>query len=302
MRHGQTRFIVGFLALPLLLYVVFVISPYLQAVQISFTDWTGYTSERNFIGFDNYIALFQDQIFLGALGNNLIFLLIMPPVVVGLALFLATITSIAGGKQGRVGPIQGSKFYQIVFFFPQILPVVMVAILFQFAFNPRIGIVNGFLSETGLGHLTRSWLGDPGTALWAVMSVMIWAGVGFYVVLFTAAIQAIPKDYFEAAQLDGAGRFRTFFHVTLPMLRETVQTGWVFVGMGALDMFTLVAVLTPDGGPSGSTEVISTYMQRVAFLEGRFGYGAAIGVALCLITLLFALATFRLTRRERLEY
>lgn len=302
MKHGRTAFITLFLTLPLALYGVFVLYPYIQGVVVSFTDWSGYSQEREFIGFDNYVELIGDERFWSALSHNVLFLVVLPPVTLGLALVFAALTSIAGGKGGRVGPIAGSSWYRAIFFFPNILPVVMSLVLWQFIFNPRIGLLNGFLSAVGLEEWSQSWLGDPATAPWSILGVLVWGQVGFYYILFSAAMQGIPKDYFEAAQLDGVGRFRMFWSITLPMMLQTIQVAWVYIGMFALDMFVTVAVLTPDGGPSGSTDVIATYMQRLAFGAGRFGYSATIGVVLTLLTLLFAFITFRVTRRERVEY
>lgn len=302
MTQGRTRFVTLFLSLPLLLFGVFVLYPYAQGVVISFTDWSGYSRDREFIGFDNYVELMGDERFWSALAHNAFFLVVMPPVTLGIAMVLAALTSVAGGRGGRVGPVTGSKWYSAVFFFPNILPIVMSLVLWQFIFNPRIGLLNGLLEVVGLDGWARAWLGDPGTASWAILGVLAWGQIGFYYVLFSAAIQGIPRDYFEAAQLDGVGRVRMFRSITLPMMLQTVQVAWIYIGMFALDMFVTVAVLTPDGGPSGSTEVIATYMQRLAFAGGRFGYAATIGVVLTLITLLFALLTFRVTRRERLEY
>lgn len=302
MKHGRTRFIAIFLALPLLLFGVFVLYPYAQGVVMSFTDWSGYSGEKEFIGFANYVELVGDARFWSALSHNAIYLVVLPPLTLGLALFFAVLTSIGGGRGGRVGPIAGSGIYRAIFFFPNILPIVMALVLWQFVFNPRIGLLNGVLEAVGLGHLAQSWLGDPNTAPWAILGVLIWGQVGFYYVLFSASIQGIPREYFEAAQLDGIGRIRMFWSITLPMMLQTIQVAWIYIGMFALDMFVTVAVLTPGGGPSGSTEVIATYMQRLAFSSGRFGYSATIGVVLTVLTLVFAFITFRLTRRERLEY
>lgn len=302
MKHGRTRFLTIFLAVPLLLYAVFVLYPYVQGVVVSFYDWSGFSQDREFVGFENYIELATDSEFWGALLHNGIYLLVLPPVTLGIAFFFAAVTNIAGGRNGRVGPIAGSKFYSAIYFFPNILPLVMSLVLWQFIFNPRIGLLNSGLEAIGLDGWTRAWLGDPGTARWAILSVLVWGGMGFYYILFSAAMGGIPREYFEAAQLDGAGRFRMFRTVTLPMVRDTVQVAWIYIGMFALDMFATVAILTPEGGPKGTTEVVATYMERVAFEQGRFGYGATIGVAICVLTLIFAFLTFRFTRSERIEH
>jgi N-acetylglucosamine transport system permease protein len=303
MRYGKYRFIASFLALPLLLYLVFVVSPYLQAIYISMTDWRGFSANRNFIGLGNYVELAGDARFWWAMWHNALLLIAVPVVTLGIALFLATMTTLAGrrGSLGR-GGVSGSRFYQIVFVFPYIVPLVIAGVLFAFFYNPEAGLLNGLLRLAGFDWLTRAWLGDTTFALPAVMAVLIWAFVGFYFVVFSAAMKALPTDVFEAAVLDGAGRVRTFRHITLPMLTDSMKTSYIYLGIMMLDCFTLLQVMLPDGGPDRSTEVVAQYLYRAAFTDGRFGYASAIGVALCLVTLVLAVVVLRMGRRDRVEF
>jgi N-acetylglucosamine transport system permease protein len=303
MRYGKYRFIASFLAVPLILYVVFVVSPYVQAIYISMTDWRGFSAERTFIGLGNYLELAGDGRFWRAMWHNALMLVFVPFVTLGIALFLATMTTLAGrrGSLGR-GGVRGSRFYQIVFVFPHVVPLVIAGVLFAFFYNPEAGLLNGLLRLVGFDWLTRPWLGDTTFALPAVMAVLIWAFVGFYFVVFSAAMKALPNDVFEAAVLDGAGRVRTFRHITLPMLTDSLKTSYIYLGIMMLDGFTLLQVMLPDGGPDGSTEVVAQYLYRSAFTDGRFGYASAIGVALCLVTLVLAVVVLRMGRRDRVEF
>jgi N-acetylglucosamine transport system permease protein len=303
MRYGKYRFIASFLAIPLLLYAVFVVSPYLQAIYISMTDWRGFSANRNFIGFANYAELLGDGRFWRAMWHNALLLIVVPVVTLGIALFLATMTTVAGrrGMIGR-GGVPGSRFYQVVFVFPHVVPIVITGVLFGFFYNPEAGLLNGLLRLVGFDWLTRPWLGDTTFALPAVMAVLIWAFVGFYFVVFSAAMKALPTDVFEAAVLDGAGRVRTFRHITLPMITDSLKTSYIYLGILMLDGFTLLQVMLPDGGPDGSTEVVAQYLYRAAFTDGRFGYASAIGVALCLVTLVLAIVVLRMGRRDRVEF
>ncbi|MCU1662793.1 MAG: transporter permease [Pseudonocardia sp.] len=305
MRHGKYRFIASFLAIPLVLYVVFVVSPYAQAFYISMTDWRGFSGQQNFIGLRNYVDLASDSRFWQAMGHNGLLILVVPLVTIAFALFLAAVTTVAG-RQGAVGRggVRGSRFYQVIFFFPQVVPVVIAGVLFGFFFNPDAGLLNGVLRVVGLGWLARPWLGDPALALPSVMAVLIWGAVGFYYVLFSSAMKSVPPDVFEAAVLDGAGRLRTFWSITLPMIWDSVQVSYIYLGIMVLDGFALLQVMlpVPGGGPDGSTVVVSQYLYETAFTGGRFGYASAIGVALCLVTLLLAVAVMRLTRRQQTEY
>ncbi|GAA0467849.1 sugar ABC transporter permease [Streptomyces stramineus] len=305
MQHGKYRFIVGFLALPLAIYGIFVISPFVQAIYYSFTDWTGLSSDFTLVGFDNYRKMLDDDVFWTSLGHNLLLLLVLPLVTLGLGLFFAFMLNVGGRrrKNAAVAGVRGSGLYKIIYFFPQVLSIAIVALLFQFAYNPNSGALNSFLDAVGLDSVQPDWLGDPGLALWCVMAVMVWSNVGFYVVLFSAGMSSIPRDFYEAALLDGASRVQTFFRITLPLLWDTVQTGWVYMGIMALDAFAVVQIMTVGpGGPDYSTEVLAYFLYTKAFRDGQAGYATALGVALLIVTMIFAGIVMKLGRRERLEY
>jgi len=303
MRHGQYRFIVGFLVLPLALYAVFVISPFAQSFYYSLTNWTGVSPAFEFIGFRNFQNLMDDALFLRALRNNAVLLVVMPVVVILLALFFAFLLNVGGrGSRSGVQGVRGSGFYKLAFFLPQVLSVPVIAVIWAVIFDPTgSGLANSVLRRVGLG--SAGWLSDPNLALYCVLWVLVWGSVGFYLVLFNAAMSSIPRDIFEAAVLDGAGRVSTFFRVTIPLLWDTIQTAWVYLAILALDVYALVAVMTAGpGGPNNSTQVISLQIAQNGFQFGRAGYASAIGVVLFFITLLIAAIMLRATRRERIEY
>lgn len=304
LQHGKYTFIVTFLLVPLVIYGLFVVSPYLQAIYISLTDWTGLTANQKWVGFDNYVKLFNDAQFLVALKNNAILLLVVPAVTVLLGLFFATMLNV--GRRGRSGVegVRGSAVYKIVYFFPQVLSVAIVGVLFKYVFAPTEagGIINGFLRAVGLESWAIPWLGDPDFAFWCVVLVMIWSFVGFYVVLFSAAMQSIPKDIYEAALLDGANRYTTFRHVTLPLVWDTVQVGWVYLAIQAMDAFAFVHIMLGiAGGPSRAGDVLGVALYRTAFNDYRFGQASALGVVLLVLTLIVAVLFLRVARRERVE-
>ncbi|WP_030420675.1 sugar ABC transporter permease [Streptomyces sp. SCSIO 75703] len=308
MQHGKYRFVVGFLAVPLGLYTLFVVWPFVQSIYYSFTDWTGLSPDFRMVGFDNYSRMLDDDIFWKSLLHSVMFALLVPLVTLGLALFLSFMINV-GGRRRRGGPaitgVRGSGFYKIVYFFPQVLSIAIVALLFAFAYNPDSGAVNSLLRGIGLDGVQPLWLGDPDLALWCVMAVLVWSTVGFFVVLFSAGMASIPVELYEAALLDGASRFVTFFRVTLPLLWDTVQSGWVYMGILALgaESFAVVQIMTTGpGGPDYSTTVMVLYVYQKAFRDGQAAYATTIGVALLVVTLAFAAVVMRLGRRERLEY
>jgi N-acetylglucosamine transport system permease protein len=303
MRHGKYPFIVGFLAAPVLLYVVFVVSPYIQAFYISLTDWKGISANPQFVGLENYSRLLDDEVFWAAVRHHGVLLLVMPLVTIVIALFFSFLLNLSGGqKGGQMVGIWGSKFYRVIFFLPQVLAVAIVGLLFQTIYRADdTGVINGLLGKVGIDPV--GWLIDPNIALLSIIGVMVWQAVGFYVVLFSAGMATIPKDVFEAAALDGAGRFTLFFRITLPLLWDTMQVAWVYLGIAAFDAFALVQVLSVDrGGPDNSTTVLPLEIWRTAFSFSKFGYASAMGVALFFMTITFAAITLRVTRRERIEF
>ncbi|WP_433364713.1 carbohydrate ABC transporter permease [Streptosporangium sp. CA-115845] len=303
MRQGKYPFIVGFLAAPVLLYAVFVVSPYIQAFYIAVTNWKGISANPQFIGLENFTRLLDDEVFWAAVRHHGVLLLVMPLVTIVIALFFSFLLNLSGGQRGgRMTGIWGSKVYRVIFFLPQVLAVAIVGVLFQAIYRPDgTGVINSLLGKVGIEPV--GWLIDPDIALLAIIGVMVWQAVGFYVVLFSAGMSSIPKDVFEAAALDGAGRFTLFFRITIPLLWDTMQVAWVYLGIAAFDAFALVQVLSVDrGGPDNATTVLPMEIWRTAFNFSKFGYASAMGVALFFMTITFAALTLRVTRRERIEF
>ncbi|SDZ12216.1 N-acetylglucosamine transport system permease protein [Micromonospora pattaloongensis] len=302
MRHGKYPFIVGFLAAPVAIYVTFVIAPYAQAFYVAMTSWRGVDANPSFVGLQNFERLLQDDVFWTALRHHGVLLLAMPLITIVLALFFAFMLNVGGGgRGGAMTGVWGSKFYRVVFFFPQILAVVIVAVIFGRVYAPdESGLLNATLGAVGLEPLL--FMADPGIALWCVIAVLVWQAVGFYVVLFSAGMASIPKDIYEAATIDGANRVNMFFRVTLPLLWDTLQVAWVYLGIAAFDAFALVWVLSVDrGGPDRATTVLGVEIYRNAFEYSQFGYASAMGVALFFLTITFAALTLRVSRRETIE-
>ncbi|SFC36592.1 carbohydrate ABC transporter permease [Streptomyces aidingensis] len=294
------RFVCWFLAPPLLIYTVLVIWPFLQAFFYAMTDWTGFGGEFSMVWSGNFSRMWRDDAFWDALANSLVLLVLAPVITLALGLFFAYMLN-AGGRHRRsesVGGVRGAAFYKIVYFLPQVLSVAIIAIVWARVFSPRSGLVNTGLEAVGLGSLAQdNWLGGS-WARWVILLVLCWSFVGFYVVLFSAAMAAVPRDIYEAALLDGAGRAATFFRVTFPLTWDTVRTGWIYMGIQALDAFALVIVMVPRGG----FDVLPTYLYLKAFREGQAGYATAVGVVLFLITLVFTLVMMRVGRRDRIEF
>lgn len=295
MNRGKNTLIVSFLALPLALYSVFLLFPYFSSFYFGFTRWTGFSANIKFNGLNNFIKLFADEKFWNALSHNGIALLVLPPVVIGIALFFSFLFT-----QG----LKFARFFRISFFFPQVLSVVIVGVLWGFIYHPTIGILNSVINLLGIDALhSFPWMGDRRTVFGAVLAVVIWQSVGFYMVMFIAAMQTVPQDYYEAARVDGAGPWTLFWGLTVPLIWDTIRTSIVFLAIGAMDLFAIVTVMTNGtGGPSRAADVVPVYLYSKAFSEGQFGYATAMGLVLLIIVLGLSILSLRFTARESFEF
>jgi N-acetylglucosamine transport system permease protein len=306
-RHRLTfdkvSFMAVFLVLPLAIFVIFVMSPFVQALYYAMTDWTGFSPDMRFIGFANFTKLLNDDIFLRSVLNNVLLAIVVPAVTITLALAIASVVTVGGSITGRVRGFRGSGFYRVVSFFPYTVPAIAIGLIWAQVYDPSGGLLNGFLAGIGLDRFEDfPWLGVATTAMPAAMFVIIWSFIGFYTVLFVAAIKAIPVETYEAARLDGAGRFRTALSITIPMIRDNIRTAYMYLGIMSLDAFIYMQALNPNGGPDYSTLTMSQEIYIVAFRKGQFGYATAMGVVLAVVTLLFAGIVFvvdRLTSTRR---
>jgi len=288
---------VVFLGVPVACYIIFVVSPFLQAFYYSLTDWSGFTPERHFTGLSNYRKLFTDDIFLHAMRNSITLVIVLPIVTIVLALILASLVTVGGLSHGPVRGLRNSSFYRVVSFFPYVIPAIIIGIMWSQIYDPSNGILNGALTKLGFHRFeSYPWLGDESTAMIATMFVIVWGLVGFYMVLFVAAIKGVPSELYDSARIDGAGRFRTAVNVTIPLIRDNIQTAYIYMGILALDAFVYMDVLNPGGGPNNSTLVMSQRLFTTAFTKGQFGYACAMGVVLAVITRLFSAVVFLVNR------
>ncbi|WP_422115361.1 carbohydrate ABC transporter permease [Brachybacterium sp. UNK5269] len=306
-------FFLVFLGLPLAVYLMFVVSPFVQSFYYSLTNWSGLSPSMEFIGLANYQRIFADPVFWTSLRNNLVLLIVLPSVTILLAFALAVMVTIGGSTHGGVRGVRGAGFYRVVSFFPYAVPAVITGILFNFIYHPGGGLLNGFLNlllapvnavlglvgAEPVADLGVAWLGDQRFALAAVAFAIIWTFVGFYMVLFVAGIKSIPQEVLEAARIDGAGRLRSAVQIVAPMIRDNVSTALVYMGIFALDAFTFVSVMTPNGGTANSTKVVSLDLYQTAFRDGRFGEASAMGVIMALVTMLVAVLVIWLGRSRK---
>ena len=297
MSMGRRGFVFVTLGIPFVFYAIFVLWPFAQAFVYSLTNWSGFSDTFDFVGISNYRSLVADETFLKAVRNNLLLAIVVPVVTITLALALATMVTVGGSSAGAVRGLARSSFYRIVSFFPYTIPAIVIGLIWSQMFDPSSGLVNALLTGIGLDQFESfAWLGEVTTAMPVTMFVIIWGFVGFYMVLFIAAIKGIPSELYDAARVDGAGRIRMTMMVTLPMVRETIQTAYIYLGILALDAFVYMAALNPSGGPQNSTLTMTQDLFNTAFKKGQFGLASARGVVLAVLTLLFAAIVFLVNR------
>jgi N-acetylglucosamine transport system permease protein len=287
-RPDRVLLLLVFVGLPLTVYSVLVLWPFAQAAAYALTSWNGFTPEKPFVGLQNFVTLFHDDLFRKAVRNTLVLVTVLPVVTLALAFVLALLVTVGGPTHGQVRGLRGASFYRVVSFFPYVVPAVVIGLIWAQVYDPNNGLLNGLLTGAGADHFKAfAWLGREGTAMWATIAVVVWSFAGFYMVLFIAAVRGIPTELFEAARLDGAGRIRTAVSIVIPSIANSLWTAYIYMGIVALDMFVFVAVFNPNGGPRNSTLVVTQEIYSTAFTHGKFGLACAMGVVLAAMTFAF---------------
>ncbi|AST91054.1 ABC transporter permease [Sutcliffiella cohnii] len=284
--YRNSRTAILYIMPALLIVVLMVFLPIVLNLYNSLFRWNSFDAGKVFVGFDYYFKLFKDPIFYTALKNNFLYAVISLIFQVGLGIVLAAIL-----EDKLIRRFQ--PFFRTVFFIPSVISIAVVGLMWQLLYNPEVGLVNGALNAIGLSEWTHSWLGDSKTAIYAVVAVSQWQYTGYMTMLFLIAMQKIPYEYYEAAMIDGASKIRTFFHITLPQIKEMILVGSVITVIGAFKVFDEVYVMT-GGGPGRSTEVLGTMLYRAAFRNDEMGYASTIGTVIFVITLTLSLIQMRM--------
>lgn len=289
--RARAAFITGFLLPATALYVVFVVMPVVQAFAFSLYRWRGISANRTFVGLENFRHLFEDRIVWLALRHNLLLFLGTSVAILAISLALAH----AIGSETRA-----ARFLRSVYLFPQVISLVVVAILWMFILNPSFGILNAALKTVGLERWAIAWLGEKQTALASIGVAHVWHALGFYIMLFAAALRTIPPDVIEAATLDGAMGLTRLRYVTLPMLWAVLRIALVYMAIGTMNIFSLVFLMT-QGGPDRATEVMLTYLYEQAFKHSEFGYATALAVVNFVLVMALSGAILALFRHNPQE-
>jgi raffinose/stachyose/melibiose transport system permease protein len=278
-----------FLGPGLAVFGVAVLLPMVLTVGFSFTEWNGF-GPMSFVGLDNYTRAIGDELFRNSFVHVVIYIAATLVLEVGVGLGLAGLITMRGA----------GMWFRVAIFVPVMLPLVVVAVLWSFVYNPDFGLINGALEALGLEDFQRIWLGDPATALLSISVVSGWVYAGFYMVIFYAAFRQIPMGIIEAAKLDGASEWALFRRIKVPMIRGAIGVGILLAVTGGFQGFDLFFVLT-NGGPYGTTEIPTTLLVKTVFQKSQVGYGSAMAVVLTVVVvgvgLIYAQARRRSERR-----
>ncbi|WP_141583634.1 carbohydrate ABC transporter permease [Actinomadura sp. WMMA1423] len=277
----------------LLLFTAVIGVPFLMNIGTSLTEWSGVGSPK-WIGLANYRELVEDGEFWASFRHNVLIIVGMAivPTVIGLVLASA-LTDLVGR---HFGPRTASVLRACIYL-PQVLPVVIAGVVWSWLLAPENGAVNALLDAVGLGSLAHDWLGDPATALWSVVGVMVWMQIGFPLVIFMSGLQRVDPSLYEAAEIDGAAWGRRFWHITVPQIRPEIFVVLLWTTIAALKAFPQIFVLT-KGGPGGATNVPSYYSWVNFFEKSDVGYGSAIATVLTLIIVALTVVFLRMQGRE----
>lgn len=295
-QQARRRLILPFILPQLILYILVMFVPLALTVYYSFTNWQGHGNPKTWIGLQNYDVLLKDGNFHNAVENS-----IRLTVIGGLMLFIPAL-SIAWALQQ---PLRGKRFFSFVILAPVVIAASVAGLIWKWIYNPSQGLLNPVLNDLGLERLAVPWLGSPRWALIAIIVAAIWHGIGTWILLVSAGMDRIPPDLPDAAKLDGAGDWQVFRSVTIPLLWEVLRILLVLWIIQALQAFTFIYVMTGPvavGGPLGSTDVMVTYVYRVAFNDFKWAYGSALATAMLAAIFLLSLLVNRVTMRETVEY
>lgn len=271
-------------------FAIFILLPMLFSLVVSFTNFNIFKGfdDSVFVGLNNYIAMFQDEWFLKAVKNNLLYTSVTIPCLIGFSIVIASILN---------GKVFCGDLLKTLFFIPYITSVVAISTVWMMIFNPGQGILNQILRAIGITNVP-GWTGSLQWALPSIMIVGIWMGLGYNIIVYMSGLQSIPKDIYESAQIDGARTLQTFFHITIPMLRGTTFFLLITNIITSFQVFGTINIIT-DGGPGNATTVISHYIYLSGFRYNKMGYASA--MAWFLLAIIFLITMFQWKTQRKHE-
>lgn len=278
MRLKTKNYVPWLFLLPALIFIgIFVYIPIFQNLYYSFFRMNSYSATMRFIGLKNYFSIFQDEGFYVAIKNNCWYAFISIICQVGFGLVIAILI------ESKYLTSWSKTFFRTIYFLPSVIAITAVGLAFYFIYNPTLGLINSLIELFTKNKFEFAWLANPKTAIFAVIAMSQWQWTGYIAMLLIVAIQRIPVELYESAEIDGANFWQRALYITIPQIREMILLTSVITIIGAFQLFSEVFVTT-RGGPYGSTHVLGTYMYETAFFHDKMGYAAAIAAIIFVIT------------------
>ena len=287
----RTAFLWLCVAPAVILFTVFMVVPTFNVFRLSLFQRSTFNPDETFVGLDNFKMLLKDATFIRSMQNTLL-------LIVTVTLFTMASALIFAGILTRER-LKGQNFFRVVFYIPNILSVVVISGIFSAIYDVDKGLLNSFLNLFGQEGIL--WKGEQHVIL-SIIIAMVWQAIGYYMVMYMAAMSAVPHSMYESAGLDGAGRFTQFFRITIPLIWTNIRTTLTFFIISTINMAFLFVSAMTGGGPNNASNVTLLYMYNQKNLGGGYGYAMAIGVALFLVSFGLSALVNRVTRRETLEY
>lgn len=296
-KKGRSRFIFCCLAPAVILFAIFMLIPTIDVFRMSLYKWGGYTAEKTFVGLDNFKILLQSDKFYQAFQNSVLLIVIVTIVTFGMAIIFAAILTRE--------KLKGQTFFRVVFYIPNILSVVVISAIFSAIYDPNQGLLNSFLNlfrgQNGVDNPIL-WLGSQDLVIYSIIIAMVWQAIGYYMVMYMASMANVPESLYESAGLEGAGKIRQFFSITLPLVWTNIRTTLTFFIISTINMSFLFVKAMTNGGPDGASNVFLSYMYQEAYTNSSYGYGMAIGSVVFVFSFALAGILNLATKREEIEF
>lgn len=293
-RKSQKRFIFACMAPAVILVTIFMVIPTFNVFRMSLYKWGGISNNRTFQWFKNFEILIKDQNFLQSIQNSILIITLVTIITLVISVFFAAVLS----KEN----VKGKNFFRVIFYIPNILSVVVISAIFGAIYDPQSGLLNSMLGFLHLDNLKKMWMGEPNIVIYSLIFALIWQAIGYYMVMYMASMASIPESFYEAAGLDGAGKVKQFFTITLPLIWDNIRTTLTFFVISTVNLSFLMVQIMTGGGPNGQTEVFLSYMYKQAYTSSAYGYGMAIGVVVFLFSFILSAVISKITQREVLEF
>lgn len=290
-KKAQNRFVFACLAPAVILVFIFMVIPTIDVFKTAFYKKSSFVSEETFAGFFNFKILFQDMRFIEAMQNTILYVVLITIITLVLAILFATLLTRED--------FFGKNFFRVIFYIPNILSIVVIAGMFSAIYQPTNGILNTVLGAIGLENLQNQWMGNPDTINYAIIAALIWQAIGYYMVMYMSSMTSIPENLYEAASLEGCGKVKQFFMITLPLIWDNIRTTLTFFVISTINLTFMFVQLT-SAGSLGSESALN-YMYSKAF-AGNYAFGMAIGVCIFLFSFILSAVINKVTEREILQY